>query len=368
MSVLRPTLTAALVVGGLAVTIAVSTMSRGDAPSVRAAPALASASREHSVPPPSLRATGLYVDWETKTIAPANRPFTPQYPLWSDGARKRRWIYLPAGSAIDATQPDAWQFPVGTRLWKEFTFSRRTETRYMERTAAGWLYATYVWNADETDAVLAPALGMRTDVDVAPGIRHALPGTGDCRACHANGATPVLGFSALQLSPDRDPLAPHREPVAAGALDVPALIVGGQLRGLPAAAWASRIAARTPEERAALGYLHGNCGGCHRADSALGSLGLVLAHSVSGAGASAMSTMVGRESHFTSPSVIERIAPGDPAHSVLVARIGSRAPAAQMPPLGTQLVDAEAVRLITRWIAQLAPSRSRTMTTQGARK
>ena len=50
--------------------------------------------------------------------------------------RKRRWISLPPGSAIDASDPDAWAFPVGTRLWKEFSFGgQRVETRYMERQA-----------------------------------------------------------------------------------------------------------------------------------------------------------------------------------------------------------------------------------------
>jgi len=33
----------------------------------------------------------------------------------------------------------------------------------------------------------------------------------DCRACHEGRTTPVLGFSALQLSPDRDPNAPHAQ-------------------------------------------------------------------------------------------------------------------------------------------------------------
>ena len=72
--------------------------------------------------------------------------FTPQYPLWSDGAQKRRWLYLPPGSFIDASRPDAWEFPRGTRLWKEFAYGgRRVETRYIERLADGsWRFAAYV--------------------------------------------------------------------------------------------------------------------------------------------------------------------------------------------------------------------------------
>ena len=45
----------------------------------------------------------------------------------------------------------------------------------------------------------------------APGARYTIPAQDDCRACHEGAPVPVLGFSALQLSPDRDPLAPHAE-------------------------------------------------------------------------------------------------------------------------------------------------------------
>jgi hypothetical protein len=101
-------------------------------------------------PPPTLRDTGLYSDWATKTAAADNLPFSPQYPLWTDGARKSRWLRIPKGTFIDASNPDVWQFPVGTRVWKEFRFGRRAETRFIERTRAGWQFASYVWNEDET--------------------------------------------------------------------------------------------------------------------------------------------------------------------------------------------------------------------------
>lgn len=341
----RTSITGTALLAGLGVIIAVSTVGGHQ----RVAPG-----PTRTAPPATLRETGLYADWATKQVAPANRTFTPQYPLWTDGARKQRWIYLPPGSSIDASDPDAWLFPVGTKLWKEFAFGPRTETRYMEHAADGWRYATYVWSAGDHDASLAPARGMRTTAVVAPGVHHAIPSDGDCRACHGNGPTPVLGFSALQLATDRDPNAPHAESPALGSLALPELIASGTLRGLPFFAYAPRILARTPDERAALGYLHANCGGCHRADGALASLGMVLAHSLGDPGA-ALTTTVARASTFTTATAHARIVPGVPAESVLVARLGSRMPATQMPPLGTQLVDDVAVELVTRWIAQLDP-------------
>ncbi len=284
--------------------------------------------------------------------------FSPQYPLWTDGATKRRWISLPSGASIDATDPDAWVFPVGTRRWKEFSFGRRVETRYMERRSDGtWLFATYLWSAEERDAVRADASVV---VEPAPGLRHTVPSPADCRACH-EGPSPVLGFSALQLSPDRDPRAPHAA-VQAGSVDVRALVRRGLLVGAPASLVREppRIAARSATERAALGYLHGNCGGCHNPRGSLAPLGMSLLHSLRARSgdAPAIATTVGRPSAFPLPgasvgAASVRVAPGRPDRSVLLTRMRAESPLARMPPLGTHLVDRDAVDLIERWITEL---------------
>ena len=97
----------------------------------------------------------------------------------------------------------------------------------------------------------------------APDGRYDVPSRADCTGCHEGAAQPVLGFSALQLSADRDPLAAHAPAPASITLD--ALAARGLLRNLPSALLEQppRIAAASPTERAALGYLHANCGHCH---------------------------------------------------------------------------------------------------------
>jgi hypothetical protein len=47
------------------------------------------------------------------------------------------------------------------------------------------------------------------------------------------------------------------------------------------------------------------------------------------------------------------LAPGDAAGSVLVARMRSRDPRVQMPPLGTRVADRDGLALIERWIDSL---------------
>ena len=310
--------------------------------------------------PERLSQTGLYADIATKQVAAGLLAFTPQYPLWSDGARKSRWISLPRGTSIDAADPDAWFFPVGTRLWKEFAYERRVETRYIELTADGWVFATYRWLDDQSDALLAPKFGQRAVYELADGVRYDLPARTDCRACHEGNISRVLGFSALQLSGARDPGAPHAEPLRPGDVDLAMLVRQGWVRGLPAdlAVFAPEIPARSALERAALGYLHGNCSNCHNARGPLADLDFSLevrvgpAHSIA---AAALATATGHAARFqpAGAATQARIAPGAPERSLVALRMASRDAILQMPPLGTHRIDAEAVALVEDFIREL---------------
>ena len=308
--------------------------------------------------PPRLSDTGLFVEG-SHTIRAENMLYAPQYPLWSDGASKRRWLYLPPGSAIDATDPDIWDFPIGTRLWKEFSQERPIETRFIERLADGsWQYATYVWNADGTDALLAPAEGIPDhQARAAPNGRYPIPSREDCLACHEGAVVPVLGIGALQLSPDRDENSVHAEPHDPANLTLADFVARGSVTNLPKALVDTppRIQASSPTERAALGYLHANCGHCHNNAGPLTLLDLVLAQSVGKEHASkddVLRTLVGKPSDFQMSGANLRVVPGEPRHSVLTLRMRARDALSQMPPLGIQTSDHDAIALIERWIQQ----------------
>jgi len=312
-------------------------------------------------PATHLALTGLYSDFATKAITPGNLMYSPQYPLWSDGAGKKRWIYLPPKRTIDATRVDDWVFPIGTKLWKEFSFGKRVETRYLEKVAKGvWTFATYVWNEDVSDAVLVPDRGLPNNYEIAPGVRHDIPGVIDCKACHeGQGRDVVLGFNALQLSPDRDANAPNAEPVTPEMINLKDLVIQGRVAHLPSRFVKEPpvIAAALPRARAALGYLHANCGGCHNSTDPLASVGMILKRSLEGTSQSAqLETVIGHKSKYQIPELASdssyRILAGDPLRSTIVYRMGSRNPARQMPPLGTKIVDKKALALITLWIQE----------------
>ena len=221
-----------------------------------ACPSLTTTPLDPAAPPPMLSATGLFCDVAAFTIAPGVLPFRPKYELWSDGAVKERWVSLPAGTQIDTSDPDHWSFPAGTRFWKEFQYQgRRVETRMIARTGAGpddFLFATYQWNTEGTDATLAPAGGVPNAAPLTAdpsGPSHDIPAIGDCRTCHDKLPEHILGFGAIQLS--------H----ALGGLTLTDLVQQGlvtpglSLDGYPIPGDATA--------QAALGYLQANCSHCH---------------------------------------------------------------------------------------------------------
>ncbi len=317
--------------------------------------------------PARLSGTGLFQDGDPSRITPALLSFSPQYPLWSDGAAKARWVFIPPGRRIDARDTDAWGFPVGTKFWKEFSFQgRRVETRFLWRASAStWVFASYAWREDQSDADLVPEAGKPGAAELAPGKWHDIPGVADCRACHVNGGPPVLGFNALQLSPDRDPNAPHAELLRPGMANLATLDAKGLLDPPrpDLVARPPRIPAKKPLTRAALGYFTTNCGTCHRTSgegTALGAVDLAFNHR-----AAAKSeveepgwvTTVDRVAKYALPGqagATRRVIPGDPQRSALLYRMASRRPASQMPPLGSVVVDEEALALLRRWIAEEA--------------
>lgn len=336
-------------VGAAIVWIAALGAARGPAPDdeVRTAPA-------------KLSETGLYEHGRAPAIDPRNRPFAPQYPLWTDAAGKSRWVYLPPGAVIDTTDPHDWRVPVGARFWKEFRFGgRKVETRLIWRASeTQWVFASYRWNEAQTEADLVPPEGWREAAEVAPGRWHDIPGTADCAACHGTTRPGPLGFNALQLSDDRDPEAIHGERLESGMLTIASLDAAGLLspRRPELVASPPRIQTRQPEARRLLGYFAANCGTCHNRRGEIGPDAPSLHFSdLLGDADEVLRRLARHRTMWQIPGqpegaavMLDRAAP---ERSAMLVRMRSRRPSSQMPPLGTVLRDEAAIRAIETWMA-----------------
>lgn len=286
--------------------------------------------------PTTLSATGLFADLATATLADGVLAYQPQFELWSDGADKSRWVWLPPDTQIDTSDMDDWVFPEGTRFWKEFRRDgARVETRLLvKRTAGDWLALAYRWTEDQRDAVAVP-FGV---VD-ANGTTHDVPAAGECVACHGGRRSFVLGFSAIQLSAVAAP----------GLIDLDGLIAAQRLSAPPP----SRFEVPgTADERGALGYLHANCSHCHnqaRPDSAPcfdphRSFDFSLA-------VDALATAADTATYRT--AIGDVIEPGKPGSSAVIDFMSHRGLGRQMPPIATERVDSSGVALVSRWITAL---------------
>lgn len=296
--------------------------------------------------PNDLLATGLCVDAACTMISPDVRAFEPRWHLWADGATKRRWIQLPAGTKIDTSNVDYWQFPVGTKLWKEFTLNGvRVETRYLTRIGPNptdWAYMGYEWNAAQSHAIAQP--NGDTNVN---GTTHDIPAQATCRGCHTNNATPVLGFSAFQL----DYAAP------AGNVDLDHAIAAGWLtQNPPGAASPHYPLPGTPTDQAMLGYVHANCGHCHNSDSQLTSHPMLRIESAHA------DVMTNTRLYQSTVNVVARtpfegatiiVVPRDAASSVIVKRTTTTDLPHRMPALGIKTVDPTGQTIIRAWIDSL---------------
>jgi hypothetical protein len=284
--------------------------------------------------PDRLSLTGLYAPGGAETIAADVRSFRPRFELWSDGASKRRWIALPAGTQVDTSDMDAWQFPVGTKVWKEFTRDGvRVETRLLQRLQGGWIGLAYLWQTDGTDAIAAPFGAID-----ALGTPHNVPASNECDACHAGRSSHVLGFSAVQLA----------EPTESDSLNLNELTRLNLVSHVPAAA--PRIPGNETEQ-AALGYLHANCSHCHngsrpkrggsRCFDPQNNLDFLLR---ADEGLNVFETNTYRT------AIDAFVEPGRPSSSRLIDLVSQRSRFKQMPPLASEVVDTAAVALLRRWI------------------
>lgn len=313
--------------------------------------------------------------WELFEDGPAQAPadgviaFDVTSPLYSDGARKRRFMRIPEGATIGYSSEGAWEFPVGTVLVK--TFSQPLdeaapdagelllETRLLVRGEARWTPLTYVWNdaQDEAERVNIGAL-----VDVAFRDRdgderqrtHVVPNTNECRDCHGTmDKLDSLGGSTRMLNrpqPDGednqiDRLATlglfDREPEPEAARQALADPFGDG-----------------PVWDRARAYMDSNCGSCHRPGRGEASQsGFFLDYVHTDPDENAPTTWgvckVPTSAGGATCGLTHDVVPGDPDQSILICRMQSEEPKVMMPPLGRTLVDGPGVQLLGEWIRQL---------------
>jgi len=158
--------------------------------------------------------------------------------------------------------------------------------------------------------------------------------------CHGGRKSRALGFSAVQLSLDAEP----------GSLGLDDLAAAGLLSDPPEGA--IEVPGNATEQ-AALGYLHANCGHCHNQarPPSSGARCFDPRNELDFWLPAARFRSVEDTPAYESAIGERKIRPGEPDDSVLIRKISSRDPSGQMPPLGTEVIDEQALDLLRDWIS-----------------
>lgn len=314
-------------------------------------------------PASTLDAYRLFTDAGGRKPNAAVTPYALNTPLFSDYAEKFRYLYLPPGTQAAYRPRGVLDLPVGATLVKTFAYPadlrrpdqdlRYVETRLLVRRKAGWVAYTYVWNDDQTQAVLKRA-GKRLDIRFidaqgqARTVDYAVPNQNQCKECHQlDRRISPIGPKARNLNGDFD-YAEGRENQLAHLTRL------NLLRGAPAPSAAPRTARwddpAEPLDARARAYLDANCAHCHNPRAAASNSGLSLTLEETNPvafGIGKRPVAAGRGSG----DLAVGIDPGHPDASILAYRMASTEPGVMMPELGRSITHDEGLALIRAWIA-----------------
>ncbi len=316
-------------------------------------------------PPKNLSEFGFFADMATHQPVAAVMPYRLNTPLFSDHAVKLRFVYVPDGRQAIYDEHEAFEFPVGSALIKSFAFPggnsgpdadlQLIETRLLLRTQHGWQAWAYLWNDEQTDAVLK-ITGAKVEI-VSNGpdgsfldFTYKVPNKNQCKGCHsiANEFVP-LGPKARNLNGDF-PYDDGAKNQLAAWIDAGILSRAPDPATAPKAPdWSDETADLNDRARA---WLDVNCAHCHRHQGAASNSGLFLTYGEKNPvalGIGKRPVAAGRGSG----NRLFDIAPGDPDGSILLFRIESTEAGDMMPELGRTLPDPQAVELLRRWISTM---------------
>lgn len=325
--------------------------------------------------PTMLSGTGVFTNLATLAVAPGIVPYDLNAPFWSDNAIKTRWFSVPNTNLMLTFNPEGnWAYPTGTVWIKHFELEitngvaasrRRLETRLLIANTNGGYGITYRWTTPPTNALLVAEGGQdevitnyASDGSLAGFQTWRYPARLECMVCHTVNAGFALGFNTPQLNRDFD---------YSGSVtnQIEALSLAGYFSNTVSNRYLLRALAHPTNSTVSLeyrvrSYLAANCVYCHQPASAAQSYW------------DARITTPGPQNGVINGPLINNLGdpenrvvmPGSLAKSAMFQRVAGMGDS-HMPPLGTSVLDVQAVNLLAAWITNDLPSYTSYPTWQG---
>ncbi|QDT09958.1 carbohydrate-binding family 9-like protein [Planctomycetes bacterium K23_9] len=287
---------------------------------------------------------------------------------WADGAHSRQWIAVPESQQLGLYNKDNWMtgdtagrfnFPPDTVLAKTVSYytdasnpesQRHIETQLLHRYDDDWRAYNYIWNDEQTDAVLQDDVATERKLVIKdPGVaggsrsqtwRHA--SRSECLLCHIWAAGTAHAFWPEQLN-----IALETE----NQLDHLTRLGLFQKHVTANPPPPSPYDTTHPLQDRARSYLALNCSTCHRKQ---------------GGGTADFNfdlTKTLEENNYIDAAPAQGslgldnacvVASGDPLRSVLLYR-ALKSGRGHMPQFGSNVIDIQGVQLLYDWIESLPP-------------
>ena len=295
-------------------------------------------------------------------------PYSVASSLFSDYAEKLRFIKVPNGQKLTTNSDGSFNYPKGSVLIKTFYYPdnfnepeknrRIIETRLLIKTKTDWVALPYVWNNEQTDAVLEIA-GDRLPVNWIDKnnnhieIEYSVPNMNQCKGCHVHHNEfkplgPKLKNINFNYHYNDGAFNQMDKWIALGLLEASPLFTE-----LPKSINYNDPQSGSVEKRARA-WLDVNCANCHQLGGPAESSGLFLESEQLNRrklGVMKPPIAAGRGAGNHKYTIV----PGHPDKSIMVYRIDSTDPGIMMPELGRKLVHQEGLDLIRQWIEEMNP-------------
>lgn len=334
--------------------------------------------------PTLLSETGLFSDTVGQQPADGVFPFDINEPMWNDGATARRYAAVPGSEPVEVFESstrmkesslrEKVHFPMDSVLARTVSLTDdagtnvRLETQILHFNGKVWNPYTYIWNAEQTDARLAPAEGIELSLSgygsFATHTSWNVHSRSECLRCHNTWVGGALAFTLPQLNRsghDDGEASASGKSAAASGNQISAFrdigLLSGAMPGDPATTqkrFAAPLVSSADDEAhltdRARSWLSVNCAHCHQRGAG-GTATIDLRHEI---GLEEMKSVdiSPVQGTFQIPGAAI-VASGAPSKSVLLYRT-SCSGRGRMPHIGSSQVDARGVALLRDWILSLS--------------
>ncbi len=304
-----------------------------------------------------------FFEGEMALLDPSEKliPYQPASSLFTDYAMKSRFVMIPDGEKAQLVE-DEIELPKGSILVKNFYFPedyrkpegerRIIETRLMIHEEKGWQSYPYIWNDEQTDAVLK-IVGGETEVRFIDKngkdqvINYLVPNKNQCKSCHnKNEVLAPIGIQPKHLNNDLKYKSGTENQLAHWTKL-------GKLEGFTGKENHPSVINYEDQSQAlddrAMAYLDINCSHCHRAEGPASTSGLFLTFDQKDPmklGINKAPVAAGKGSGKFKFDIV----PGHGDQSILTYRMNSTEVGIAMPEIGRTTVHKEGVELIKEWI------------------